>query len=367
MARATYPCFKCGDLITISGRNRKEADRLANWRQRQEHVCQACHHQALAEENRKAAESNRVNGLPDLVGSPEQITWSETLRYQRLKALDQLIEQADQSSERYGVLLQVNKRLGDYQSASWWINHRFYTTDLIINKVIDTLKKLPQPDFNELEARAKNIVYPVNYQHDMPAEISLRSGVLSVHYPILVESVRLMLKEQLGFRWSGEYWAKTLSETDENEQDRVAEVGCKLLNLGVPILIWDEDLRTKAINADYEPLYTKWLSLLPNSRIGIHWSRYNDPDYYSRAKRLPTARWNAPYVVVKAEQVQEALGFAYEHDFKATPAVLALAETIESAKLKALIAEVSAPRERAAKKPVVQAVEYAIDPEALDD
>ena len=368
MARATYLCFACGNSIVISGRNRKEADRLADWHRRQEHTCQACQHKVTAEENRKSAEINRENGLPDLVGSPEQVTWAETLRYQRLNALDQLIEQANKNGDSYGELLQVNQRLSDYKSASWWINHRHYPTPMVIDKIKDLLKKMPKPDLNELEARVKSIVYPAVYHHDVPAEIALSSGTITVHYPLLIESVRLMLKEQLGFRWSGEYWAKTLSETDENEQDRVAEVGCLLLNLHVPILIWDAALREKAINADYEPLHTRWLTLLPNNIIGITWNRYSDSDYYKRASRLPTARWKKPYVAVKAEQVQEALGFAQEYDFKVTPDVLKLAETIESAKLQALIAEVSAPKERkTAHKPVLAEVDCGVDPDALDD
>lgn len=43
MAKSSFPCAKCGAPVAVTGHNRKDADRLAAWKQAQGEICSDIH------------------------------------------------------------------------------------------------------------------------------------------------------------------------------------------------------------------------------------------------------------------------------------------------------------------------------------
>ena len=92
MARAYFKCHECSESVEVYASNRKEADRLADYRTRTESLCHDCWSKQRdaqrAEASQQAAETAALTGLPVLQGTEKQVTWAETIRATKLKQLD---------------------------------------------------------------------------------------------------------------------------------------------------------------------------------------------------------------------------------------------------------------------------------------
>ena len=90
MAKACFQCAECDTDITVVGRNRTDADRLAKWHQTEAHICPVCQDKHRAADNAASAAANEAAGLPALSGSDKQVAWAETIRKATLERLDAL-------------------------------------------------------------------------------------------------------------------------------------------------------------------------------------------------------------------------------------------------------------------------------------
>ena len=81
-AYATCTCKHCGKEFEVSAfkRNRKEAASWSDWAARTYDCCNECADRIRAEENARNAAEAKEMGLPELVGSPKQIAWAESIR-----------------------------------------------------------------------------------------------------------------------------------------------------------------------------------------------------------------------------------------------------------------------------------------------
>ena len=76
-------------------------------------------------------------------------------------------------------------------------------------------------------------------------------------------------------------------------EDRAAETVNKLLLKGFRVMCLDENVREKAVKADFKPEQTRWIVGFDNSKLlGICWNRDKGDDFYREAKRLPGAEWS---------------------------------------------------------------------------
>lgn len=343
MAKALFSCHACGASVRVDGRNRKEADRLAAWHQAQEHLCSDCEFEAHKQAAAEAATANRAEGLPELTGSEKQIVWAEQLRAGIVLSLEAEVEKVEPTEPNYGLLLQAHSRILSYQRASWWIDNRMMSPRAMLAEAGRKLMANPPPSINpvEIEARAEASVYPSSPILKSVTEIKLDGGVLSATYPgISPDTLRETVKA-LGLSWSGQCWQKTLGEQDENPADRIAELGHHLLATGIPVLIWDETLRAKAVAGDYQPLHPRWVTAT-SKLFYLHWPR--EDDLYTQARRLPGSKYQSPCVTVPASHWEEVAGFASIHDFRLSQSAADLIDAMENARLSALIAEVSQPK-----------------------
>ena len=123
--------------------------------------------------------------------------------------------------------------------------------------------------------------------------------------------------KSLHYDWSGKVWYRETVPYKRDVIDRIAEVGNKLLLAGVPIIIWDEAIRKKAINGDYEKECFRWITKnMSDNKISI---LFNGDELYRKAKRLPHAKWDNGRMTVPERYYAEIRDFAKVNDFKITP------------------------------------------------
>lgn len=344
MAKAYYSCHQCGEHCQVIGRNRRDADRLAAYRESQQAMCTDCRNKELAEKNEKAAQANRDGGLSTLEGSEKQIRWAETLRNQRIKEIDGIIEKMPRDHADYGSYLESMQWIENQLQSSWWIDNRLSPVDRLVKEVVELLSQVADIDLHDAELRAENTVYPEGFDDPSAvAEINLSVGAITVHYPTKCEGVRELLKFDFGFWWEETHWQKSLGVTDENPEDQVAEIGNKLLNMGIPVLIWNASVRSRAISGDYTPAHTRWVKWMTTpGKFAIQWARADD--LYHEARQIPGSKWERPYVVVPIDQADEVQSFAECYDFRLTSGAQKALSQYQQVKHAAFIAKVSAPK-----------------------
>lgn len=118
----------CGhdETITLSG-PRSEQDRKAAWM-----ADRACYDCQRAERNATAAADSAAQGWPSLTGTEKQVAWATTIRAEMIETL--LIDSdAD-------VLIQQTE-------ASWWIDHRHETPEVLAWRVQGAPKEPTRAQF----------------------------------------------------------------------------------------------------------------------------------------------------------------------------------------------------------------------------
>jgi len=377
MARYTVLCDTCGqemDFHTWGGNSRDRQWRADHW----SHECSECKQKRVALENEKNAEKNRAMGLPTLVGSEKQIAWAETIRAGFIKSSSLFMEDVikfyplfndelkrtgkkafrvahkvarDMNLNRFDVDFVIENSIQtiDYKittllnekSASFWIENRgrelFQLLEAIEDEDIEIQKELEQKLQKEAEIEAT--VRPLVALSETVAYIFAEGDdKICVEFPEKREDFRTLVKGQ-GFSWGNGRWYRKLSITTGTKEDRIANIGNTLLLGGFVIRIFDEELRQKAIDGEYEPEHTRWI-LNYKGRFSIKWKRYYE-DFYQEARKIPTSKWDNPTVKVKSEQFEAVLDFANEYDFRFTPKAQELLEEARAIKEAQLIPQVT--------------------------
>lgn len=387
MAKASFNCAECGAPVTIVGRNRSEADRKAEWHEQQEHICQECENKHRAEENAKAAQTNKKTGLPALTGSEKQVAWAETIRkdkLERAEKIGELVALAQSEShlealdadgrakikEEFSGLLEscseaerydLHRAFGEalraigtaerYQAflaalrgkirASWWIDNRDTRLSAIITSLrddIDAAMSEAMPTSEEqkaiiTEAQQEAMLKPAGEPNSAQiADISLIGKQLRVAFPEKNETLRLLMRG-CGFTWEEKFWARGMGITTGNPIDRMAETAHRILGAGFMVRLHDEDARAKAISGEFEPEQTRWITKqVGGSYDG--WCRIGWPksdDLYAPAKRILGARYKDGNVYCPPGSILEVEDFAGRYGFAMSPGVMGMLEAHRAA------------------------------------
>lgn len=341
-------------------------------------ICPACWHEQQIEADKKAAEQNAILGLVELTGSEKQILWAEKIRADKLDLLEtlptmpvyqmdawwswhnlrdliskeqenEISEQCQDKADLFKVAIQLPvlkkgiELLKAQIKASWWIDNRDSKLSFIIAELLKSIHA-EQPSENkplEMNAQAEATVRPEAPVTETVAEIKALANKVTVSFPEKVESFRLIMLAH-GFTWSGNAWVRELSTSNGFASDRATEIGHILLGSGFIVRIYDELIRTYAIEGNYQEETTRWIKAYTSGseqgRLCITWGR--DEDYYKAAKRLPTARYAKPNVSVDVEQFEQVLDFAEINDFSISESAMKLIDAAREAREKALIAHV---------------------------
>lgn len=341
MAKATWKCHTCDETMKCTGRNRAEADRIADWHESQCHTCKDCQVKERNDQADKLMADSVEAGFPQLIGTESQQRWAVTIRADKLVSIDSAVSDISKDHALYGYLIQAADSLQNKSDAHWWIENRDKAVDQLLQSLAKQLADQAKPLSFECELSAASTITPKSSRFNTPAEITRHPDAISIHFPIKDEAVREILIG-LNCYWNATHWQCDLNETTGNPSDRVAELGHHLLNERVPVLIWDEVTRQNAVSGNYTALKTQWVVNLPDKkRFGIRWNRWRDTDWYSTVKTIRTSRWSKPYVTVAYTEFEEVQGFAEVNGFDITQGAQEMFAKMENTKLQSLIEEVS--------------------------
>lgn len=313
-----YGAFSCGceGRVNVIGPIK---DRQWKVDRKFEGLCEKCYAKKLESDrekaNAEALKKSKEMELPELEGTEKQVAWANTLRQKMIEKFD----------EERKVFIKLNKEtetldkvldhlLLNKTKASFYIDRRGSSVLSIIEKYKDEVdENIIEAKKVEKEIINEGAIFPENVKFKGIVEIRVTEDKIEIYYE-KNETFRKLVKS-LNYNWNG-CWERKITETTGSYIDRAAEVGNKLLNEGFVISIQDEEIRTKAINGDYEKECHRWIYRRINTnKLAICWNEMND-SLYRASKRLPGARWDKGSMLVDVTRYKEVEEFAGMYGFK---------------------------------------------------
>lgn len=327
MAKAYVTCQECGAVVTVgTSKNRRDADRYAEYLESQGYLCEDCLAKQREEENSKAAAENSAAGLPELTGTEKQIAWAETIRAALIprirEELIRLTKGAEYSDDVVEKLrTETMRRVEAQTDASWWIDNRASATEVVFaigGKVQEEFERgdhTPEAD----EAKQEATIRPETEITEVVAEISATGSAITIRLPEKIEPFRELVKLSLGYRWDPKamVWSRKIDKFSGPIKHRMAEAANKILAIGVPVRVFDLEVRDMALQATFQPEKERWLTRVTDGQyagwIAIRWGR--EDGLYESARALPGSRYSRPSVVVPVDHYDALQDFADAHGF----------------------------------------------------
>lgn len=320
--------YACGHTGTVQlfGKT-ADRERKVKWLETQ--ICPACEHAEIekrrAEEATVAKEKAEEFGLPELEGTPKQVSWALTIRDNIIeRELDTLKRKQRRNSEAAENQRQFIDWLCQQSQAGFWIDHRRHYSD--------ELQYFWKQDQQKKEEEKMLLGADGDTEIIAPEEKSTNTiALIKEHLDFIeVKSEKddnvISCVKKCGFKWRSGSWQLDIREKTGTADDRMTEVGNHLLNAGVSIEI-KKSLKDKAVNGDFKARSYKWVDA-QNGEIYITWHR--DASYYNEAKRLPGAKWvSGRGMAVKPEYFEEIQEFVNLYQFSVTKKAQALLKEAE--------------------------------------
>lgn len=295
--------------------------------------------------------SEKLDEIAPLSGTEKQVEWANRIRSKITKNVIlcyafnakksffvEMDEELIKKSERF--ILSKNK-------ASFWIENREKDYTQFQRLIENVIYYEEEKEKNIIdEARKEATVYPNDQKTKVVAEIIFDDEIHEIKVKSEKDQIVINTVKSLHYDWSGKVWYRETVPYKRDVADRMAEVGNKLLLDGVPIIIWDEAIRKKAINGIFEKECFRWV-IKDKDMISIVWEFRSD-ELYRKAKRLPHAKWENGGMDVPARYYAEIRDFAKINEFKITPAaeeLLSQAEDDEKAHIKTTIKKADVKKE----------------------
>ena len=274
----TYACGHTGD-VTLYGPT-KERNRRIAWLEQQ--ICPKC-------KDEQSAAFEGENDLPTLEGSERQVSWARKIRAELFQELDKWREEEAirfaRDPEHFMNEEQAEKCYSDaYQyfaqqeSASYWIDNRDRSP---VWDYIDKWKSgKPMPTVQEIREEADRIfaaqreatVKPENQTTDTRAEIRYINELEIVCVATFIKDENIVdIVKADGYQWDGSKWWLKICGPTGTAEDRMADIGNKLLNAGVPITIYDDKIRQMAVDGNFQPRKYRWITHADATHVWFWW------------------------------------------------------------------------------------------------
>ena len=337
-AVAICRCKTCGEEFkkeTVK-RNRTEADSWEEWAQNYYDECPDCYQKRIQAErdaaNEEAAGFAKEAELPELIGTEKQVAWANKIRWDLYEStqdtLDKAMEiiQSGRNPERrekrqraYDECVLFSKWIFSKTEASFWIDHR-EIFGAGIKRALDDfcihekyLKEKEEIEFEGVVSQiAPTIVEPENKISTTVCEIN------ATETEVIVRSAKdqgvIDLVKSCGYRWNGSVWRKEITVTTGSAEDRLIEIGNRLLVAGYPVKA-DPEYHDRIISGQYDPESKRWI-IRDDGQIRILTGK--DEDLEIKARKLPGAS-KYGRITVPASAWQEIEDFARIHDFRISP------------------------------------------------
>lgn len=299
--------FSCGheETVELFGKT-SDREKKIEWMKRYA-VCSECYQQ-----QKKEAEEERKKGrnLPDLEGTPKQVAWAEKIRDAIFTDWEKIANLKDNRAVKFTAWLRRQ------DTARFWIDNRDKPIRTLANEWRENEEKLDVIEASkdlEVAAKEEATIYPENHVTKDVAEIDYTEKTVEIESPkneIIIETVKAA-----DYKWEMEKhrWCLKVTPTRGSAEDRAAEIGNLLLNAGIPIRIYDENCRKKAIAADFAPQKYQWVLLSAEEEIKIFW-RDRQHSLYDEAKQLPHAKYREGTMRVPSRYFAEIREFAKLYD-----------------------------------------------------
>lgn len=321
----TYSCGHEGRVNIIGpGKDRE-------WKKEREFagLCPECCRKKIEEEraskNDEAKKESEEMELPELSGSPKQVAWANTIRVEFIKnfsgkiaqtisggkTLVRIAEYGEYVTFKLSDLQEIEKILMNKTEARFWIDHRNYTLLMYVKEAYNELqeiKSIPKEVKKEIEEEeAALTVEPENKKKEGIASISVENNSILGRY-IKDDEFRKIAKS-LGYSWEG-VWCKKITEYSGPEEDRVAELGNKLLANGFTVRFPNKEALNMAVSGKFSPECDNWVKYnTEKEMLAVSWKGHNDK-FYQEAKKLSGSRWCRGSMLVPVEFYNEVLDFA---------------------------------------------------------
>jgi hypothetical protein len=273
-----------------------------------------CLEQELCPECKKKEELERIKkieeefGLQDLQGSEKQIEWARTIRADRVCDEDATFE--------------LIEDMAKITSAKWWIDNKMYALSALENEIKKNSKRVEEREKQKL-IDAECTVFPENMTTE-PVTVRITVTPKEVQAECRKNDEIIEIMHECHFRFCSQgYWYHYIGVTTGTAEDRAAELMNKILTHGHPVICDNEEVRKKAIEADYEEEFTRWIKKGPTIKEGSRKDGdyltitigYNDGTY--EKWKDAGARYSKPDMIIKVENwetvkdVAERLGYRF--------------------------------------------------------
>ena len=370
-ATATCTCSVCGKTFERSTirNNRRDADSWVEWAEKAYTVCPECEQKEREAKAAELAKQAQADGLPELVGSPKQITWAEQIRARYIessgKEMDDMLEVIRQRREVGKETCEQElaaKRfeatrtymLTTISSAHWWIDNR---SDLVTNMekvflnhraeiegLMDGGAAAPAQEPAETEAPAapaEELLTPEDTKYG-EAAVTVTGDKAEARYPAKDDAFRAAVKS-VGFKWDSDRraWVASSSAVNGPAEDRAAEAIASLLRAGFPVRCKNAAAREKALSGEYLSWTSRKVTMLLSGKytgwIDIALPGRNDPaerdKLYAAAKKIRGAVYDQGSIVVPVANHLEVEDFAGIYGYRVSSTVAEAAARYEAEKL----------------------------------
>lgn len=373
MARATAicTCSVCGRKFEKSTvrNNRREADNWVEWAEKAYTTCPECEQKEREARAAELAKQAQADGLPELVGSPKQITWAEQLRARYVESsgteMDDMLDvvrrrkEAGKGSDKHELAAKRFEATRTYilttiSSASWWIDNRnslvtgmeqvFLNHRSEIEGLMDGGAAAPAQEPAEAEAPedpAEELLAPEEPKYG-EAAVAVSGDKAEARYPAKDDAFRAAVKS-VGFKWDGDRraWVASSSAVNGTAEDRASEAIANLLRAGFPVRCKNAAAREKALSGEYLSWTAKKITMILSGKytgwINIALPGRDDPEernkIYAAAKKLRGAVYDQGAIVVPAANHLEVEDFAGIYGYRVSPTVAEAAARYEAEKL----------------------------------
>lgn len=209
------------------------------------------------------------------------------------------------------------------------------------------------------------ILKPLKPVTKVLAKIKTDEQHIFIHFPVKIEEFRKIVR-YYGFRWDETRWVKKLDPRfHPSPADRIAEIGCALLEQGFCVVPPSEEIQQKILDEDFEPEPVGWVDN-KNGFFSVSWRR--EEDLYSEVTSLSGSRYNSETktVFVQKEFYNEVKDFADKNGLAFTEEARALLQEAEQNWSKAIVF-VKKEKKKKEDEPLLTEATGEIDESLLDD
>lgn len=308
--------------------------------------------------------------LAALTGSEKQISWAKEIRLSRLynpRFIDSIFGTKPIFYENFEEIMNY---LQSIRSARWWIETRMLSSEPFLQSVLEECFKARSDDNIMASAVLDEALLAPSQAQGPIAEVSLAAGKVRVVLIEFDKDINTLLK-YYGFRWEAPVW--TRKAEDAVVEHRAIEIAVRLLAHGCPVRIFDEALRQRTVNHDYEPESPRRVEVSTSEKYStkfhLVWSRDEKPaQCRAAAQQLRGAKVFDDGAYVAVCHFEEIQDFASLNGFTIMPEAQSLIDA-EKGRLAGSVKVAAHPKvvSTIPHKPVLASANGEIDAELLDD